>query len=435
MYRVLRVILFLRREKQNKMDSGSLGQIIALIILVIFSAYFSATETAFTSMNRIRLKNMAQEGNKRAGLVMKLAENYDKILSTILIGNNIVNISATAVATALFIGLLDDVGRGTTLATVITTVAVLIFGEITPKSIAKDRPESFAMFSAPILNLLTILLYPLNLIFQGWKKLVSLVVKPEEEKGEFEAELLTMVEEAENDGDMEAGEVELIRNAIEFNDIEVADILQPRVKVEAVEIGDSWDEVEKLFRESGYSRLPVYRETIDNMIGVVNQKDFFMANHKNLKKITKPVEFVVPAMKISELMVKLQKSKSHMAAVVDEYGGVAGIVTLEDIIEELVGDIWDEHDEIIEEFKPISENEFKVRCSASLDDLYERFDLKGEPESPTVGGWVIEELKELPRVGDTFDYENLTVTVTECDNKHALAVVVKVNETLKEEEN
>ncbi|MBR4881326.1 MAG: DUF21 domain-containing protein, partial [Clostridia bacterium] len=280
------------------MDSGSITQIIVLVVLILFSGYFSATETAFSALNRIRIKNMASDGNKKAVLVQKLSEKFDSILSTILIGNNIVNIAATSIATLLFIDICKgDTTLGTTVATIVITVVVLIFGEITPKSLAKERPESFAMFSAPLLRVFMFILYPLNLIFTGWKMLVSLVIKPSEDKGEIEEELLTMVEEAETEGDMEEEEVELIRNAIEFKDIEVGDILQPRVNVVAVDTEDDWDDVDKLFRESGYSRLPVYRDTIDDIFGVINQKDFYMAKNKNLRAITKPIEYVVPTMK------------------------------------------------------------------------------------------------------------------------------------------
>ncbi len=416
------------------MDDGSIIQILVLVVLIILSGYFSATETAFSALNRIRIKNMASDGNKKAMLVQKMSDDFDKILSTILIGNNIVNIVATSLATILFIGLLKDQALGTTVATVVITVVVLIFGEITPKSFAKERPESFAMFSAPLLRVFMFILYPLNLIFTGWKMLVSLFIKPSEDKGEIEEELLTMVEEAETEGDMEEEEVELIRNAIEFKDIEVGDILQPRVNVVAIDTEDDWNEVDKLFRESGYSRLPVYRDTIDDIIGVVNQKDFYMAKNRELRAITKPIEYVVPTMKISELMVKLQHSKSHMAAVVDEYGGTAGIITLEDVIEELVGEIWDEHDEIVETFKKISDNEYRIDCSANLSDMFEFLDIENDLDIATVSGWVVEELKQLPRPGDTFEYENLSVTVVKTDTRHVLEIVVKVNEISNDEE-
>ena len=409
------------------MDDGSILQVLALIVLLFLSAYFSATETAFSSMNRIRIKNLAGEGNKRAARVLRLSDNFDRLLTTVLIGNNIVNIVTTALATLLFIKVCrGDQALGTTLATVTVTVAVLIFGEITPKTLAKESPERFAMFSAPFISVMIYLLYPLNLIFMGWRKLLSLIFKPGEDRGVTEDELLTIVEEAESEGDMQSNEVELIRNAIEFNDIEVIDILQPRVNVEAIAADTPWDEVDNIFRTTGYTRLPVYTETIDDMFGVVNQKDFYMSRKKVLKSITSPIDFVVPTMKISELLIKLQKSKSHMAAVVDEYGGIAGIVTMEDVIEELVGEIWDEHDEIIEEFEKISDTEYRVLCSAALDDLFERFGIDDELDIPTVSGWVLEELKHLPEEGDEFDYRNLHVTVSKCDDRHVLEIIVRV---------
>ena len=407
------------------MDDGSILQVLALIVLLALSAFFSATETAFSSMNRIRIKNLAAEGNKKAARVLRLSENFDRLLSTVLIGNNIVNIAATAIATLLFINVCKgDQALGTTVATVVVTVVVLVFGEITPKTLAKESPESFAMFAAPFVSFVGAILWPVNMIFMGWRKLISLFIKPKEDRGVTEDELLTIVEEAENEGDMQSNEVELIRNAIEFNDIEVSDILQPRVNVEAISKDMSWEEIDRVFRTTGYSRLPVYTETIDDIFGVVNQKDFFMSSKKSLKAITNPIDYVVPTMKISELLIKLQKSKSHMAAVVDEYGGIAGIVTMEDVIEELVGEIWDEHDEVVEEFEKTDDGGYRVKCSAALDDLFELFGMDEELDIPTVSGWVIEELKHLPEVGDSFDYKNLHVTVTECDDRHALEILV-----------
>lgn len=417
------------------MDDGSIIQVLVLVILISLSAYFSATETAFTSMNRIRIKNLAADGNKRAERVLKLSENFDRLLSTILIGNNIVNIVTTSIATLLFIKIFrGDQALGSTVSTIVVTAVILIFGEITPKSLAKESPESFAMFSASIITFFVYLLSPLNLTFMGWKKFVFLFFKPKADKGATEDELLTIVEEAETEGGLESNEVELIRNAIEFNDIEVVDILQPRVKVEAFAADTPWEEIDELFRSTGYSRLPVYTETIDDMYGVVNQKDFYMAKNKDLKAITKPIDFVVPAMKISELLVHLQKNKAHMAAVVDEYGGITGIVTLEDVIEELVGDIWDEHDEVVEEFIEISDTEYRVNCSAALDDLFERAGIDEELDVPTVGGWVIDELKHLPEEGETFEYQNLFVTVSKCDDRHVLEIIVKVIDPKEEKE-
>ena len=417
------------------MDDGSIIQIISLVVLILLSAFFSATETAFSAMNRIRLKSMANDGNKRAAATLKLSEDFDRLLSTILIGNNLVNISATSIATVLFIDILKgNVSLGSTLATTVITVVVLVFGEITPKSLAKESPEAFAMTSAPFAKFFIILLYPVNILFMGWKKLVFLIFKPKHDSGDTEEELLTIVEEAESEGDMQKSEVELIRNAIEFNDIEVGDILCPRVEVEAVSVDTPWEEIDTMFRRTGYSRLPVYKETVDDISWVINQKDFYMSGKKNIKSIMKPIQFVVPTMKISELLIKLQKTKSHLAAVVDEYGGIEGIVTMEDVIEELVGEIWDEHDEVVEEIKEIGESEYRVLCSCSLDDMFEKFGIEEEPDISTVGGWVIDEMKRLPKTGDEFDFMNLHVTISKCDSRHVLEITVKVLPVVTEEE-
>ena len=416
------------------MDSDSITQIIFIAILVIMSSYFSASETAFFSLNKIRIKSMAANGNKRAELVMKLAENYDKLLSSILIGNNIVNIASSAIATVLFVRLLGD--KGVSVSTAVMTILVLIFGEITPKSIAKNSPERFALFSAPILRVINVILTPLNFVFSMWQKLVYLVIKPADDRGVTEEELLTMVEEAQNDGEIDSHESELIRNAIEFNDIEVIDIHTNRVDVVAVDVESENDEVEKLFRESGYSRLPVYRDSIDNIIGILNQKDFNNAvNDKlSIEQVMNEPVFVIPSMKISQLLTLLQKQKSHMAVIIDEYGGTVGIVTLEDILEELVGEIWDEHDEVIESIEQISDNKYKVLCSSDLDNMFERFGIDCDLDISTVGGWIIETFERIPEVGESFDFQNLHVTVAKRDTRHVLEITVEIITPTQDEE-
>lgn len=410
------------------MDSDSIGQILFIAMLVLMSAYFSASETAFFSMNKIRMKNMASNGNKRAELVLKLAENYDKLLSTILIGNNIVNIASSSIATVLFVKWLGN--TGVSVSTAAMTILVLVFGEITPKSLAKNMPERFALFSAPILRVINIILSPLNFIFAMWQKLVYKVIKPPEDKGVTEEELLTMVEEAQNDGEIDPHESELIRNAIEFNDIEVMDIHTNRVDVVAVDVNTDKDEIERIFRKHGYSRLPVYKNSIDNIIGILNQKDFNNASKNDFKieKIMNTPVFVVPTMKISQLLTLLQKKKSHMAVIIDEYGGTVGIVTLEDILEELVGEIWDEHDEVIENIKKVGDNKYKVLCSSDLDNMFETFNVENEFDIATVGGWVIQTFERIPEIGESFDYKNLHITVSKRDDRHIIEITVKIIE-------
>ena len=386
----------------------------ALVILVAFSAFFSASETAFSSLNQIRLKSRAEDGDTSAARVLAMSEQYDKLLSTILIGNNIVNIAAASIGTILFTRMLGA-ERGATVSTIVLTVVVLIFGEVTPKSLAKEMPEKVATAVSPILNILMALLTPLTWLFTQWKKLLGRFIHSGESDTITEGELMTMVSEAENDGELTDRESELIRSAIEFDDVEVEEILTPRVDVVAVEDDISLEELAQTFAESGYSRLPVYHGTIDNIIGVVHEKDFYIAR---LKKVTKIDDLVVPTLyttgstQISQLLRTLREQHHHMAVVVDEYGGTEGIITLEDILEELVGEIWDEHDEATEDFRKQSDGSWLVSGSASVDDLYEELDLPEDDEidSNTVNGLVQEKTHHLPKVGDRFtlgEYEGV----------------------------
>ena len=379
---------------------------VALVILVGFSAFFSASETAFSSLNQIRLKSRAEDGDSSAARVLAMAEQYDKLLSTILIGNNIVNIAAASIGTILFTQMLGA-ERGATVSTIVLTIIVLIFGEVTPKSLAKEMPEKVATAVSPFLVLLMALMTPLTWLFTQWKKLLGHFVHSGEADTITEGELMTMVSEAENDGELTDRESELIRSAIEFDDVEVEEILTPRVDVVAVEDDIPLEELAQTFAESGYSRLPVYHGTIDNIIGVVHEKDFYIAR---LKKATKIDDLVVPTLyttgstQISQLLRTLREQHHHLAVVVDEYGGTEGIITLEDILEELVGEIWDEHDEETEDFRKQSDGSWLVSGSASVDDLYEELDLPEEEDidSNTVNGLVQEKTCHLPKVGDRF---------------------------------
>ena len=379
---------------------------VALVVLVAFSAFFSASETAFSSLNQIRLKSRAEDGDSSAARVLNMAEQYDKLLSTILIGNNIVNIAAASIGTILFTRMLGA-ERGATVSTIVLTIIVLIFGEVTPKSLAKEMPEKVATAVSPFLVLLMALMTPLTWLFTQWKKLLGHFVHSGEADTITEGELMTMVSEAENDGELTDRESELIRSAIEFDDVEVEEILTPRVDVVAVEDDIPLEELAQTFAESGYSRLPVYHGTIDNIIGVVHEKDFYIAR---LKKATKIDDLVVPTLyttgstQISQLLRTLREQHHHLAVVVDEYGGTEGIITLEDILEELVGEIWDEHDEVTEDFRKQSDGSWLVSGSASVDDLYEELDLPEEEDidSNTVNGLVQEKTCHLPKVGDRF---------------------------------
>ena len=398
------------------MDDGSLTLLVALVILVAFSAFFSASETAFSSLNQIRLKSRAEDGDPSAARVLAMSEQYDKLLSTILIGNNIVNIAAASIGTVLFTRLLDP-QRGATVSTVVLTIVVLIFGEVTPKSLAKEMPERVATAVSPFLSLLMLLLSPLTWLFTQWKKLLGHFIHSGEADTITEGELMTMVSEAESDGELTDRESQLIRSAIEFDDVEVEEILTPRVDVVAVEDTTSLEELAQTFAESGYSRLPVYHDNIDNIIGVVHEKDFYLAK---LKKAATVEDLVVPTLyttgttQISQLLRTLREQHHHMAVVVDEYGGTEGIITLEDILEELVGEIWDEHDEVTEDFRQQSDGSWLVAGSASVDDLFETLDLPEDEDidSNTVNGLVQEKTHHLPKVGDHFTLDHFEGVVT-----------------------
>lgn len=417
------------------MNPENIRNIIALAVLILMSGYFSATETAFLSCNKTRLRTMAEKGNKRAALVNRLNENYDRLLSTILIGNNIVNLAAASIGTVLFVRLYGDIGA--TVSTVVLTVLVLIFGEITPKNVAKDCPEKLAMFSAPIIRVLIWIFTPLNFLFGLWKKLVSKVLHLESDSKMSQEELLMLVEEVREGGTIDSEEGDLLKNAIEFNDMRAEDILTHRVDLEAVDIESTKEEIAEVFTQSKFARLPVYEDSIDNIIGILNMKDFYDGTGITAKSIrdimTKPL-FVLKSEKIDELLKLLQETKSQMAVILDEYGGTLGIVTLEDILEELVGEIWDEHDEVTEEYLPIGENRWRVDCSVNLDDFCDFFGIETDSTTISLGGWVMEQLGKVPEAGDSFEFECLSVSVFETDGQRVTFIDVEKKPEEVEEE-
>lgn len=413
------------------MERDSISLII-IIVCIVMSAYFSATETAFSSLNKIRIKNMAEKGNKKAALVMKLSESYDSLLSTILIGNNIVNILSASLATVLFVKILGD-EAGTSVSTAVTTVIVLIFGEVSPKSIAKESPEKFAMFSAPLLRVLVFLLTPFNFLFKQWKKFLSLIIKSEEDGGITEEELLSIVEEAEEDGGINEQESMIIQNAIDFTEQEAIDVLTPRIDITGVSTTATKEEIAKIFTETAYSRLPMYEETLDHIIGIIYHKDFYnyvYNTDKDISEIVKPVIFIPKSKKIGVLLKELQQKKSHIAVVLDEYGGTVGIITLEDILEELVGEIWDEHDEVSQDIEVKSEKECLISGNANLEKVFEVLSLESDEEhikALTVNGWLMDILGRVPKENDSITYKDFTITVLEMDENRVEKVQILNN--------
>ena len=401
---------------------------VILIILIVLSAYFSAAETSFSAINRIRLKNMASSGNKRAQETLNLADEYDSLLSTILIGNNIVNIASASIATVIFTHYYGT--AGVALSTIFLTIIILIFGEISPKSLAKESPEKFAMFATPFLRILIWILTPINLFFVYWKKFLSKIFKVTDNHTITEEELITIIDEAQKEGGINEEEGSLIRSAVEFNELEVSDVLTPRVNIIAVEINADDEKINQLFMESGYSRLPIYEGHIDNIIGVLLEKNFHhylysKNDNKSLKDIILPVTWVYESFKLPNLLKLLQNNQSHMAVITDEYGGTKGIVTLEDIIEEIVGEIWDEHDEITQEIIKINDYEYLIDGSTNLDKVFELFNLDIDHDVNTIGGFVIDNMGKIPSKGETFNFENLQITIKKTDHRRVLEVLVK----------
>ncbi|MCI5957502.1 MAG: hemolysin family protein [Clostridiales bacterium] len=405
----------------------ALMQIGLMIVLVALSAFFSATETAFSSLNRARLKSLAEHGKKRAADALALEDRYDELLSTILVGNNIVNIALASVGTVVFVSWIGN--AGVSVSTAVITVVVLIFGEISPKSLAKEAPERFAMAVCPVVRGLMTVLKPVNWLFSKWKLLLRRMFSVQDEPSLTQDELLTLVEEAEQEGGMNADESELLKSAIEFHDLDVSDILTPRVRVEGVPLESAPKEAADRFEESGYSRLPVYEETLDHIVGVIHQKDFYNRVRKGgdfgMAQIMKKPVYVTPSAKISDTLRLLQRTQSQMAVVADEYGGTVGIVTMEDILEELVGEIWDEHDEVEEPFRFINDATCRALGSADPEELFEQLNIDAQTEASTVGGWVMEMTESVPKPGDSFDCSGWHAVVLKTDGRHVQEIELR----------
>lgn len=403
---------------------------LALIVCFILSAVFSATETAYSTASKVRLTTMADEGDKKAAKVCKLLDRFEDVLYAVLVGNNIVNITATTLATLLFIAMLGDVGA--TVSTIVVTVVVLLFGEITPKILAKQNPEGFAKSVYGFLRCCMFVLTPITFVLGGWKWLMSKIFRFSKQASFSEEELITIVETAENEGQLEKHESELIRSAIEFEDLDVRDIMVPRVNVEAVPEDATMEEIYKVFAETAYSRLPVYRGDIDTIVGILHEKDFSALLHDgktDIGPIIKKCIYLTQSIKISTALGMLQKEKIHMAIVVDEFGGTDGIVTLEDILEELVGEIYDEHDREEEQIRKINDNTYIIKGDENFEEVLEKLDVKSpdeETEATTLGGFVSEQLDRMPAPGDKLTVDGMEMEVTKATDKTVDEIKVTV---------
>jgi len=419
------------------MDLNAVLTILLIIALLALNTFFSFVEMSFASMNRARIKNMSENGSKRAGLVLRLHERFDELISTLLICDNIVYVAAATVSAFLFLRLFGEVGPF--ISGIVISIVVVVFADDLPKSMAKQAPEKFALFSAPIMRVLMVLLKPINYLLVSCKTRINAFFFSSKDKTDGEErgfrgeELLYVVEEAEQDGTITEEDSLRISNAIEFNDLLIADILTPRVNIVGIPQNASIEDISNTFLESGYSRLPVYEDNIDNIVGVIHIRDFLKctvseAGAKSLNDIMAPVVYAALVTQVSELFKLLQKERKHMAVVADEYGGTEGLVTMDDILRQLVGDIWDETDEDIEAFLPLGNNKHKVLCTADIYKMYEYFDLELEDEldSLTVGGWITDVLERIPKKGDSFTYKNLVVTVTKASPKRAEECLIEV---------
>ena len=397
-------------------DSQSL--IIILIILIMLSAIFSATETAFSSLNPIKLKNMIEKGNKPAASALKLSENFEKVLVTILVGNNIVNILAASLATLLFVQWFNE-DVAITISTVVMTTVVLIFGEITPKSLAKEMPETFAIVITPLIKLVFILLFPIVQIFSTIQKVIRSIVKVNKSKM-TEEEVITYIDEASKEGSINENERNLIQKVFEFDQLKVLDIITPRVAIEAIEFNTPIETIFEAFEESGHSRLPVYDKDLDHIIGILHYKDFMQlvyTNKKTLKQVIyNPIE-VTEYMRIVDLLHVLKSKKEHLAIVKDEYGGTEGLVTLEDIIEELVGDIFDEHDDVIESIIKKDANTFIVKGDTDVETLCETLSIAYDGDAQTVNGFILDIFGKIPKVNDAIFYQNYHLNIVKANKK------------------
>ena len=409
------------------MDDDGISQVAILIIVLLVSAYFSAAETAFLNYNKSRMRNL-EANNKRAALVLKLENNYDNLMSTILFFRSILNVTAASLVIFIFSKMF--ISNGILISTVIAIFIIMIAGELIPRGLANMAPEKAAMLSAPAMSLFMKLCSPVNFLLAMLKKMIYKFFKAEEHHSVYEDELRSMLDEVENEGVIDKSESDLIRSAIEFNETVAEDIYTPRIDIVGIEENESLESIKEKFILSGYSRLPVFSGGMDNIIGVLHEKDYYQAlnrKEKDLKRLIAKTIYVTPNKKISELLKELQLSKAHMAIVIDEYGGTEGLITMEDIIEELVGEIWDEHDEVIEWFKKIGEDKYLVSCNADVDDMFELFgiDVDEELDITTVNGFVTMLFEGIPEEGGKIVYKDLDITVTKAEAKRVIEIQVE----------
>lgn len=414
------------------MDSPDISTCLVLVILLLFSAFFSAAETAFSSVNLLRIRNMAEDGSHRAKTALHLSGNFDKLLATILIGNNVVNIATSALMTVVATQLFG--AKGVAIATGVATLLVLTFGEILPKSFAKENSEQLVLLIAPFMNLLCVLLTPLSFFFIHLRGIFSRGGEGQKTPTITEQELMYMLGTIQEEGVLEAQEKDLVQSALEFDETTVQEVITPRVNMVALDIEDTHKEILDTVLSERYSRLPVYEGTIDNIVGMVHSREILerliKGKEVSLKDMMSEMTFVHRTMKISNLLGQFQREKNHMAVVIDDYGGTLGLVTMEDLLEELVGDIWDEDDEVITECTHLGDNVYQVSGDMNIEEFFDTIGYAPkdfESDYNTMNGWALEQLEHIPHVGESFEYHMLTVTVEEMDDQRITRLRVQKN--------
>ena len=421
---------------------------ILIVLCLLGSAFFSGTEIAYTSLNKLKLRQDGDNPKGSAKLVHYIYNHYDRALSTLLIGNNLVNIAATSLATVLAVRLSATMAgritdeQASSIVTVVMTVIILIVGEITPKMIARRCSDTIAKISAWPLLILMILLFPAVLVTTWIVNLCSKLWTPKEGRKVTitEEEFENILDTAEDEGIIDENETELLQSALEFSDMDAGDILTPRIDVVGFEIGDSTEEVLRTINETQFSRYPVYEKTIDHVVGILYVKHLLqeLIDHKEVKLedlMLEPV-FIPKSMKLDAIMNEFRTGQTHMAVVADEYGGISGIVTMEDVLEQLVGEIWDENDDIVNEWQQLSPDRYEASGDMNLSDFLDELDLdedKVETECATLGGWATENIGAMPVPFDAFDYENYTILVMHVDDNHRITRLLILRHHLSDE--
>ena len=413
---------------------------VSIFVLILLSAFFSATETAFSFVNKIRIQHSVENGDKKANTVLYIIEHFDNALTAILICNNVVNLGCSSIATMLCLKIWGEIGPA--IATGLTTLLVLTFGEVIPKCLAKEHCDNFAMKTAGILKVITILLTPLVFIFIKLKSLALKIAGSKDDAPSVtENELKYIVESIEEEGVLEESESEMVRSALDFDEKTAEEILTARVDVVFINIEDTHEKIKEIIIENRYSRIPVYENTTDNIVGILHTRDYLESladgNAPELKKIIQPPFFVFKSQQLSKILNSFKKTRDHMAIVTDEYGGTLGIVTMEDLLEEIVGDIWDEDEEIEHTYYKIGKDEFLVNGDIEIEDMLALFDLDEdaiESDSVTVGGLILENAGDIPHKRESIEYGGFRFTVMEVKNQRIMRVVVKKLEVPKDDE-